>query len=166
MLLHTHSGRRLDVRDASQPHPALSQLDRLPRGPVIVRAVLAILAPDRDAADVHGVGPVGGALRVLEGALLADQLLVGRVGDGHVARVDAEARRVARGRQVVVRRPRVPEEQVAGLGVDLDPLAALVGEPLHALVGEAVPLLGPGPDLVGLVLELGVELLGQQVRAL
>jgi hypothetical protein len=65
-----------------------------------------------------------------------------------------------------VRRARVPQQQVAGLGVDLDPLAAAVGQPLHALVGEAVPLLGPGPDLVGLVAEGAVEFFREEVCAL
>ncbi len=62
-----------------------------------------------------------------------------------------------------MRRARVPEEQVPRLGVDLNPFAALVGQPLPPRVGEAVPLLGPRPDLVGLVAERGVELLRQQM---
>lgn len=115
---------------------------------------------------MHGVGPVGGALEVVKGALLADQVLLGGVGGGHVAGVSTKARRRARGAQVVVRRAAVPEQQVARAGVDLDPLAALVLEPGHALLGEAVPLLGPGPDAVALVLEGLVELLAQHVRAL
>lgn len=61
--------------------------------------------------------------------------------------------------------PKLTNQQVARLGAGLDPFAAVVGEPLHAVLGEAVPLLGPGGDAL-LVLHVAVEVLTQAVGAL
>jgi hypothetical protein len=59
----------------------------------------------------------------------------------------------------------VPDDEVAGLHAHLLPLAASVRKPLQTGIGEAVPLLGPGPDL-RLVDELLVELFGEEMCAL
>lgn len=40
-------------------------------------------------------------------------------------------------------RARVPEQQVTRFGTDFNPLQAAVGEPFHAILGEAVPLWRP-----------------------
>jgi hypothetical protein len=61
--------------------------------------------------------------------------------------------------------PRIPEQEVARLGAELLPLEALILEPLHAVLGEAEPFVGPGRDL-RLVLHGLVELRGQSVSAL
>lgn len=92
------------------------------------------------------------------------QILLARVRDRHIARVYREPRLARLGAEVVVRRARVPDEQVAGLGADFEPLAALFLEPLHAGGGEAVPFGRPGGDawLGGHFL---VELGGEEVCA-
>ncbi|KAI6776498.1 hypothetical protein HG530_000443 [Fusarium avenaceum] len=60
----------------------------------------------------------------------------------------------------------VPHKKIAGLSVDLDPFAAFVLQPLHSLVREAVPLLGPRPDSVLFILEVLVEVLAKEMCAL
>lgn len=94
--------------------------------------------------------------------LLAHQIVLRGILDGHVARVDAEPGVLALGGHVVVRCPRIPDEQITGLGADLDPFAPFVGQPLHAGVGEAIPLRVPGWDgfFPG---HLPVELLAEDV---
>jgi hypothetical protein len=57
--------------------------------------------------------------------------------------------------------PRVPEDDVSGLGLNLDPLAAAVVEPRELLLGELVRV-APGPSSLGslglvLLEELGIE---------
>jgi hypothetical protein len=57
--------------------------------------------------------------------------------------------------------PRVPEDDVSWLGLDLDPLAAAVVEPRELLLGELVRV-APSPSSLGclvlvLLKELGIE---------
>lgn len=115
---------------------------------------------------MHGVWPVSSALQVVESRLLADEVLLRRLGHGHVACVSAESWHLALWADVVMGRAAVPEQKVARLRVDLDPLAPLLLQPLETSVGEAVPLVCPSPDLVLLVFECFVELLAQQMGAL
>ncbi|KAI3485405.1 hypothetical protein L1887_51329 [Cichorium endivia] len=82
-----------------------------------------------------------------------------RCGDG-VTGVMGNAKK-----EVVVRRAAVPQQQVARFGAHLDPLAAVVGEPLHTGVRKAVPLVGPCWDLL-LPCHLLVELRRERMRAL
>ena len=57
---------------------------------------------------------------------------------------------------------RVPDEEVSGLGAELLPLQALVLQPLHAGIREAVPLASPENNFVNLELiaknEIGNEI--------
>jgi len=110
---------------------------------------------------------VGGKVHLLERLFLGLQLLLRQVGHRHVARVDGEARlgRLFRRVDVVVGSTAVPDNEVAGLHAHLLPLAASVRKPLQSSLGEAVPFLGPSPNL-GLVDELLVELLREEVCAL
>lgn len=117
-------------------------------------------------AGVSGVRPVCSSHAVLKGTLLAEQILGRGVGDGHEARVDGHAVLLALDGDVVVRRARVPDDEIARIRLDLDPFAAVVAQPLHALIGEAVPLLGPRGDAVLGAADVVVELLAQEVRAL
>jgi hypothetical protein len=55
---------------------------------------------------------------------------------------------------------RIPEEQVAWIRADFDPLAVAVFQPLHSSLGEAIPLWGPGWNLI-FPCHLLVELLAQ-----
>ena len=98
--------------------------------------------------------------------LLPPQIFLTGVLHRHVTSVDAEAWRLARWTQVIMWRPAIPHNEVTRLSTNLLPLEAAALEPLHAGVGEAVPLLGPRPHLLLLVRELAVELLAGQVRAL
>jgi hypothetical protein len=61
--------------------------------------------------------------------------------------------------------PRIPEKKVARLSAKLLPSQALVCKPLHAVLGESEPFVGPGWDF-WLILHLLVELLGKSVSAL
>jgi hypothetical protein len=124
-----------------------------------VRVLLAISLGDIGAS-VPGVRPVSGTHPALQGVLLTEKILLRRIRNGHVTCVDAEAGLARLGAEVVVRSPRVPQEEVTGLGAQLLPSAPAVGEPLHAGLGVAVPLVGPGWDLL-LVLHRFVEFLGE-----
>ena len=109
----------------------------------MVQSVLLPAPHQRQRPHVRRIRPVRRRLAVLERALLAQQVLLRDVADGHVARVSGEARDVGRRGQVVVRRARVPDYEVAGLHADFFPREALGGEPGHAGGGDAVPFFGP-----------------------
>jgi hypothetical protein len=160
LLLNSRQARlRVDVRNASQLVGPLVPLRPVDRLKTVVWVLLAISLRDIGAG-VPGIRPVGGANPALQSVLLAEEVLLRRIRDRHVACVDAEAGLARLGAEVVVRGPRVPQEEVAGLGAQLLPGAPAVGEPLHAGLGVAVPLVGPGRDLL-LVLHRFVEFLGQ-----
>lgn len=106
------------------------------------------------------------ALEVLKGTLLAYEVFLRGLGHRKVARLEREARVVAFGAEVAVRRPAVPQEQVARLNTCFYPFASFVLKPLHALGRETIPLVSPGPNAVRLVLKGLVKLLAQQVRTL
>ena len=89
------------------------------------------------------VRPVRRRLAILERLFLAQQVLLRDVADGHIARIRGEARDVGGGGEVVVRRARVPDDEVAGVHADFFPGQAFGGEPGHARVGDAVPFFGP-----------------------
>ena len=88
-------------------------------------------------------------------------LLAGNT-DRHVTRVDREPVLLSLRWHVVMRRPAVPDNEIAGFSADLLPLQSVVGEPLHTVFGEAEPLWCPGWDarFIGHIL---VELLGEYV---
>jgi hypothetical protein len=160
LLLNSRQARlRVDVRNASQLVGPLVPLRLVDRLKTVVWVLLAI--PLRDiGAGVPGVRPVSGADPTFQRILLAQKILLRCIRDGHVACVDAEAGLARLGAEVVVGSSRVPEEEVTGLGAQLLPGAAVVGEPLHAGLGVAVPFVGPGWDPL-LVLHRFVELLGE-----
>ena len=158
----------LDVGNAGELVATLGQHRPATLGLLeVVRARLSIEPLEGHASEAAEVGPVGGEVQLLERLLLLLQLFLREVRHGHVARVDGEARLcgLLRGVDVVVGSTAVPDDEVTRLHADLLPLASSVCEPLEAGLGETVPLLRPGPNL-GLVDELLVELLGEQVGAL
>lgn len=155
----------LDVRNAGQLESPLGKFNRLPRLTVVVWAILT--APlDWNSANIQGVGPMRGALSLIESTLLSLQLLLTGICRRHIAGVNAKSRGVAGWAEVIVRAAAVPDEKVAWLCVELLPLAAFVLEPFHTPLREAVPFLGPGPNLIRLVLEFLVELFAKSVRTL
>jgi len=158
LLLNSRQTRlRVDVRNASQLVVPLVPLRLVYGLKTVVWVLLAI--PLRDiGASVPSIWPVSCANPALQSVLLAEEILLRRICDGHVACVDAEAGLARLGAEVVVRRPRVPEQKIARLGAQLLPGAAVVGEPLHAGFGVAVPFVGPGWDLF-FILHRFVELL-------
>ena len=160
MLLHSRKTRlRLDVRNSSQLVGPLIPL-RLVDGLVtVVRVILALSLRDIGAG-VPGVWPVSGTHPALQSILLAEEILLRCIRNGHVACVDAEAGLARLRAEVVVRRPRVPQEEVTRLSAQFLPSAAVVGEPLHAGFSIAVPFVGPGWDPL-LVLHRFVEFLGE-----
>jgi hypothetical protein len=93
---------------------------------------------------------VCGTEPTFESNLLSLQFLLRGFCDGHVTCVDAESALVCGGREVVVRGARVPEEKVAGFGADFCPCATFLLQPLHALVGETVPLGVPCRNVLAL----------------
>jgi hypothetical protein len=148
---------RVDVRDASQLVSPLVPFWLVDGLKTVVRVILAL--PLRDIrASMPCIWPMGRATPALQSVLLAEEILLRCIRDGHVAGVDAEAGLARFGAEVVVRRPRVPQEEVTGLCAELLPSAPVVGEPLHAGLGVAVPFVGPGGDLL-LILHLFMELL-------
>lgn len=90
---------------------------------------------------------------------------MGRICDRHEASVHSHAINLSLDGDIVVRSARVPDDQVTRVSADLDPLAAMLLQPIHAAVSEAIPLLRPGWD-ARLVLKLFVELRAQIVGAL
>jgi hypothetical protein len=158
LLLYSRKTRlRLDVRNSSQlvgPFIPLWLVDGLE---AVVRILLAVPLCDIGAS-VPGVWPVSGTHPALQSILLAEEILLRCIRNGHVACVDAEAGLARLRAEVVVRRPRVPQEEVTRLSTQLLPGAAVVGEPFHAGFSVAVPFVGPGWDPL-LVLHRFVELL-------
>lgn len=114
---------------------------------------------------MHRVGPVSSTHTAVKRILLPDKVILRRISDGHVAGVDGEPGLVVLRAEVVVGSARVPKQEIAWLGADLLPLAAAVFEPLHASVGEAVPLWGPGGNAL-FVGHVAVEFFGDEVSAL
>lgn len=74
------------------------------------------------------------------------QLLLRRVLDRHITRIDTKPGRRRRRRQVIVRSPTVPEHEVAGLRAHLDPFAAVARQPFQPGGREAVPFRVPRRD--------------------
>ena len=165
MLLHSRKTRlRLDVRNSSQLVGPLIPLWLVDGLEAVVRIPLAVPLCDIGAS-VPGVWPVSGTHPALQSILLAEEILLRCIRNGHVACVDAEAGLARLRTEVVVRRPRVPQEEVTRLSTQLLPGAPAVGEPLHAGLSVAVPFIGPGWDLL-LILHRFVELLGELGAAL
>ena len=148
--------RRLDVRNPRQFERPLVQHRLVYRLEAVVRVVFAVALRDVRAS-VPRIWPMRGAHPALECVLLADEILLRRIRHGHVARVDGEARLIRLRAQIVVRRARVPYQQITWIGTHLDPFAALLLEPLHAIVGETKPLWSPRGD-ARLILHGCVEL--------
>lgn len=61
-----------------------------------------------------------------------------------------------------MRHTAIPDNQIAWLRADLDPLQSVISEPLHPVLREPEPLRSPGWD-AWLGGHLAVELLGQFV---
>lgn len=97
--------------------------------------------------------------------LLAHQMFLGGVCDRHEASVHSHTINLSLDGDVIVRSARVPDDQVTRIGADLDPLATVLLQPLHAAISETIPLFGPSWD-TRLVLEVFVELRAQVVGAL
>ena len=154
----------LDIRNTRQLKGPLTQLRLIHRPITVVRVLLAITL-GHVGTSVHSIGPVRSTNPAVKRILLADQVLLRSISDRHIASVDSETGLVVLGTEVVVGSARVPDEQVAGLGTELLPLAAVVLEPLHAAVGEAVPFGGPGGDAL-FVGHVAVEFFGDEVAAL
>lgn len=74
------------------------------------------------------------------------QLILRRVLDRHITSIHAEPGRRRRRRQVIVRRPTVPEHEISGLRAHLDPFAAVARQPFQPGGREAVPFRVPRRD--------------------
>jgi hypothetical protein len=106
------------------------------------------------------------SLQILKGSLLPLQILLRSIRSRHVARISAESRLSTLRANIVMGSARVPDDKIAGAGIDLLPFAALVLQPLHTLCCETVPLVSPSPDFVWLILEVPVELFTEEMCAL
>lgn len=162
-LLRADSGL-LDIRNTRQLKGPPTQFRLIHRPITVVRVLLAITL-GHIGTSVHSIGPVCGTNPTIERTLLADQIFLCSIGDRHIASVDSETGLVILRAEVVVRSARVPDQQVTRLGAELLPLTAVVLQPLHAAVGEAVPLGGPGGDAL-FVGHVAVEFFGNEVAAL
>lgn len=154
----------LDIRNTSQLESPLAKYGLIHRPVTVVRVLLAITLGNIGTS-VLSVGPVSSTDTAFEGILLPNQVFLCRISDGHEAGVNGETGLVVLRAEVIVRSTRVPEQQVTRLGAELLPLAATVLQPLHAPLGEAVPLGGPGGDAL-LVSHVAVEFFGDEVAAL
>lgn len=154
----------LDIRNTRQLKGPLTQLRLIHRPITVVRVILAITL-GHIGTSVHSIGPVSSTNPTFKRILLADQVLLRSIRNRHVASVDSETGLVVLGAEVVVGSARVPDQQIARLGAELLPLAAVLLEPLHAAVGEAVPFGGPGGDAL-FVGHVAVEFFGDEVAAL
>lgn len=90
--------------------------------------------------------PMSRRLPLLEDLLLLRQILLGRHGCRCVARVDDGADVVRLGVHGVVHLARIPQDEIAWLGADLDHLAALVFVPLYVGVLEGVEVVVEGGE--------------------
>lgn len=154
----------LDIRNTRQLKGPLTQLRLIHRPITVVRVLLAI-TQGHIGTSVHSIRPVRSTNPTVKRILLADQVILRSISDRHIASVDSETGLVVLGAEVVVGSARIPDEQVARFGAELLPLAAMVLEPLHAAVGESIPLGGPGGDAL-FIGHVAVEFFGDEVAAL
>jgi hypothetical protein len=157
----------LDVRNTSKLVASLAQLWGLARLPCVVRVGLAVALRLQECLDewLKSHGPMAVTVLLLEELLLADQVLLGCCRDWQHADVDNESVGVLLGRGVVVRGAGVPKNKITGLGVNLDPLVASVGQPLKTSLLEQVHLVCPS-EVASLVSENVVVLLADLVATL
>src|SRR4051812_20205222 len=77
------------------------------------------------------VGPMRCSLPFLKDLLLQCQILVRSLRHRRVACIDNSADSVCLGVHRIVHLPRIPQDQVTGLGADFDKLASMVFIPLY-----------------------------------
>jgi hypothetical protein len=157
----------LDVRNTSKLVASLAQLRCLAGLPCVERVGLAVALGLQEGLDegLKSHGPMAVTVLLLEQFLLANQILLSCCCDWQHADVDNESVGVGLGRGVVVRGARIPENEITGCSVDLDPLVASVGQPLKTSLLEQVHLICPS-EVAVLVSEDIVVLLADLVTTL
>lgn len=98
----------------------------------------------------------------LKRILLLDQIILCRIRNRHKTSIHREAILLPLRRNVIMGRPTIPNDQIAGLSAHLHPFEPVVLEPIHAILGEPKPFRRPGRDsrVVG---HFAVKLLGYLV---
>lgn len=152
---------RRDVRDTRELECPLIHHRLIYRLQAVVGIIFAIPLCDIRAC-VLRVGPVGCAHPSLICVLLAEKVSLACICDRHVACVGSEARLMGLRAEVVVGCAAIPNQQVSWLCRHLNPLEALLFQPLHTIFGVSEPLWCPGRN-AGLVFHGGMELIGEEV---
>lgn len=93
-----------------------------------------------------------------------DQIFLRSTLDGHKASIDSKSILSSFRGNVVMRDSAIPNDKIARVGANLDPLETFVVEPLHAILSETIPFRCPGRNAL-LVLHVFMELGGQTVTA-
>lgn len=133
----------LDIRNACKLESSLAKIDSINRLEAIAGTFLTITFSNVGTS-VLCVRPVSSSQSLLECLLLALQVLLCGIRDGHIASVNTETGGLTLRAEVIVRGARVPDEKITGLSTDFLPLASVVFEPLHSSLGVSVPFRCPG----------------------
>jgi len=178
-------GRRRNVGNPGQFPTTFGKLGLLGRSRSVVRIRLAISQAGQDE-ELQCLGPVSGPLDVcgerdrsmtrpgrrrntskltLKRLLLELKLFLSRTSRWHVTSIHGHPRPLSRRRTIIMRRPRIPNDEISRPSLDFDPFETLALEPLDAGLGEPVPLVGPlpNPSLLGKLL---VKLFAQEMSSL
>lgn len=151
----------LDIRNACKFECPLVKNHFINRLETVASAFLTITFGNIGTG-VLRVGPVSSSQSLLKRLFLTQQVILCGVRNGHIASVDTEPWCFSLRAQIIVRGPRVPNEEVARLGTDFLPLAVVVLEPLHSSLGVSIPFRCPGGNAL-FVGHVRVEFLGEEM---
>ena len=153
----------LDIRNACKLECPLAKIDSINWLEAIAGTFLTITFSNVGTS-VLCIRPVSSSQSLLKCLLLALQVLLRGIRDGHIASVNTETGCLTLRAEIVVRGARVPDEKVTGLSTDFLPLAAVVFEPLQSSLGKSKPFGCPGGNAL-FVGHFPVKLFGEEMGA-